>query len=100
MEQQYPLLLMLVPNSFNTTYDLSEGNNVIIATVTNSCGTQSKSVTIGYSKPCPKPKVSITRRPAASVSGNKITISGVAQNLVSQSDMQIRVNGVSSVILI
>ena len=83
-------------NSFNTTYDLTEGNNVITATVTNSCGTQSKTVTIGYTKPCPKPTVSISRPSnGASVTGNKIVISGVAQNLVSQSDMQVRVNGVS-----
>ena len=83
-------------NSFNTTYDLTEGNNVITATLTNSCGTQSKTVTIGYTKPCPKPTVSISRPSnGASVTGNKIVISGVAQNLVSQSDMQVRVNGVS-----
>ena len=81
-------------NSFNTTYDLSEGSNVIVATVTNSCGTQSKTVTIGYTKPCPKPVINITTPSNGSTSSSSITtISGTATNITNSSQISITVNG-------
>ena len=84
-------------NSFNTTYDLTEGNNVITTTVTNNCGTQSKTVTIGYTRPCPKPTVMFTSPSnGVSVSSSTVTITGVANNLITKADMQLKVNGVNT----
>ena len=81
---------------FTTKKDVKNGSNVIVVTLTNSCGSVSKTLSINYVPPCPRPTVSIVRPGnGTSVTGNKVTINGVASNLVTQSDMQVRVNGVS-----
>lgn len=84
-------------SKFSGTANLSQGSNTLAATVTNQCGTVKKSVSVTYTKPCPKPTVVITSPSNGStVSSSTVQISGVAANLNSQSDLQLRVNGVST----
>lgn len=80
--------------TFTANYDLTAGNNVITATVTNACGSDSKTVRISWAPPCPKPVVTISSpRNGLTVNGNKVTITGTATNLTTKADMQIRLNG-------
>ena len=84
-------------SKFSGTLNLREGSNTLVATVTNQCGSVNKSVTITYTKPCPKPTVVITSPSnGRSYTTSSIQITGVAANLNSQSDLQLRVNGVAT----
>jgi hypothetical protein len=87
-----------IPSSteFNATISLRSGKNTISISVENDCGADSKSIQVDYTPPCPKPTVRIlTPKNNLSVKGNKITVTGIATNLLDASDIEIKVNGVS-----
>ncbi|MEN8957715.1 MAG: Ig-like domain-containing protein [Flavobacteriales bacterium] len=89
-----PVTFNAATKQFLTKRDVKRGNNVIIVTATNACGSVSKTVNVNYVPPCPKPAVLISSpRSGTSVSGNMVTVSGKTLNLNSKADMQVRVNG-------
>ncbi len=91
-----------IPFTFNAgnqtfvgNYDLTEGNNVIVASVTTPCGTATKTITLKWSKPCPKPTVTISspNGSAALIAATQIT--GIAQNVAAKSEITVMLNGAS-----
>ncbi len=105
MISQSDLSLKLNGNPLNFSYNgstrtytangnLQAGNNTIVASVATNCGTDSKTVTVTYSKPCPSPSVSISSPTnGAKLSANNVSISGIVLNISNKSDMEIKVNG-------
>ena len=91
-----------IPFTFNASsqtfvgnYDLTEGNNVIVATVTNECGTATKTVTLNWSKPCPKPTVTITSPNGNDALIAATQITGIAQNVTIKNEISVMLNGAS-----
>jgi hypothetical protein len=91
-----------IPFTFNASsqtfvgnYDLTEGNNVIVATVTNECGTATKTVTLNWSKPCPKPTVTITSPNGNDALIAATQITGIAQNVTTKNEISVMLNGAS-----
>lgn len=87
-------------NSTNKTYSanltLAEGSNSIVVSATNNCGSDSKTITVTYNKPCDKPDVRISSPADAKVVKNpNIELTGLAYNVTSQSQLVVLLNGVS-----
>ena len=74
---------------------LIEGQNTIVATATNTCGTSTKTSNVIYTKPCPKPIITITSPVnGGTVHTDNISITGSVIN-ATKSQIQVKVNGVS-----
>ena len=81
-------------SKFSGTMNLSIGSNTLLATVTNQCGSVNNSVSVSYTKSCPSPTVSITSPSNGTTSTTgTILISGIANNINSQSELVVTVNG-------
>lgn len=87
-------------NSTNKTYSanltLAEGSNSIVVSATNNCGSDSKTITVNYNKPCDKPDVRISSPANGKVVKNpSVELTGLAYNVTSQSQLVVLLNGVS-----
>lgn len=74
--------------------NLREGSNTIVVSATTNCGSDSKTINLVYTKPCPKPTASITT-PTNGLNSSSLSIpfSGVVTNIQSVSQVQLLVNG-------
>ena len=80
--------------TYSTTANLQAGSNTIVASVATNCGTDTKSVSVTYNKPCPAPSVTLTSPINGTVSSSgTVQISGVVTNINSQSDLSLKLNG-------
>jgi len=73
---------------------LVSGSNTIVVSATNNCGTVSKTLSLTYTKPCPKPLVTISSPVNGStVSTAQITLAGTALNVSNKSQVSVKSNG-------
>ena len=80
--------------TYSATANLQVGSNTIVASVATNCGTDSKSVSVTYNKPCPAPSVTLTSPINGSkTNSNNLVIAGTATNVTNKSDLEVRVNG-------
>lgn len=87
-------------NSTNKTYSanltLADGSNSIVVSATNNCGSDSKTITVTYNKPCDKPVVNFSKPINNDVVTNRtISVEAFVQNVSSQSQLIFRLNGIS-----
>ena len=78
---------------FTATATAQSGNNLLRATVMNNCGEDEKSISVSYTKSCPSPTVSIASPINGTSTTGTILISGIANNINSQSELVVTVNG-------
>lgn len=82
-------------NSVSFTTDLLEGNNVVVITATNSCGSTTAQTTIVFDKPTPKPEVEITTpsQDPFTTSSSVVQVNATVLNVSGQSAIVMTVDG-------
>lgn len=83
--------------SVSFTTSLEEGNNVVVITATNACGTTTEQTTIVYDKPTPKPEVDITTpsQDPYTTSSTNVLVKATILNVSGQSAITMTVDGQS-----
>ena len=83
----------LTNGMYRKSLNLQAGNNVVVLTVTNSCGTTSQSYTISYT-PCVAPVI-VSMNPASGTQLNTptVVVSATMQNVQAANNVQLVLNG-------
>jgi hypothetical protein len=81
---------------YSATVTLQSGSNIISATATTNCGTDTRTIAIRYDEPCDQPKVNII----SPISGTQTTAASVqlqatVANITSASQINATLNGVT-----
>jgi hypothetical protein len=87
-------------NISNKTYSanltLQEGSNTIDVKASNECGSDTKTITVTYTKPCNKPDVRINSPSDGKVVKKApIQLTGLVYNVTAKSQVQVLLNGVN-----
>ncbi|MCR9171498.1 MAG: Ig-like domain-containing protein [bacterium] len=81
-------------NMFTANITLTSGTNNIVVSASNSCGNDSKSVSVTYNEPCLEPQVSIaTPSNNAQVATNTVQLAATIVNISTAGEVQLLVNG-------
>jgi hypothetical protein len=81
-------------NTYQTNVQLQMGENVIVITATNGCGTTTETLVVNYT-PCLEPSVLFTLPKFTFTQNNSTLIRATIQNVASLSQIQLLVNGVA-----
>ena len=71
---------------------LQTGENIIVISATNPCGTVTQTILVNYS-PCMEPLISITSPVSGTTQNNSTVVQASVQNITSGSQVQLLVNG-------
>ncbi len=76
-----------------STLALQNGNNSIQIVVSNSCGTNSQSISVEYNVLCPRPIVSVSNQSINYVTTNRVEVLASIQNITNTNQVDVYLNG-------
>ena len=81
--------------TYNATLNLRSGSNSIVVSATTNCGNDSKTISVNYAAPCPKPTLNITSHSSGAIANSNIVIAGTVSNVSTQNQIKVTVNGIN-----